>query len=267
MKGINFSTENLVIFLYLGRSGGKFLINCCGLSEYAVLQDQSLAESDLKGNLSSADKFSILKQRLAKVKNKWNDLDLGCQQLFGISNKLYMNYGVEIVRNMEFNPIISKLSHGTKKFFIVAHYPINHKEYCKLWINAKTIAFSNYDKLINLRDSNWDTIRGSDWPLDPPKNLKQFFEMDKKVIEEIQTSYNYFYRNFKNNGIQQEKINNYINQINNFEWNCEWYLDTKTTVNYCKEVYKFLNLPDFNLVEPMIGEYHELWIKTLIRPR
>jgi len=109
MEDINFSTKNLIIFLYPAGTGGKFLINCCGLSKHAVLQDKDLAESDLNGNLLSIDKFSILKQRLAKVKNKWTDLDLGCQQLFGISNKLYMNYGVEIVRNMEFNPIISKL--------------------------------------------------------------------------------------------------------------------------------------------------------------
>jgi len=251
------------------------------------LQDKDLAESDLNGNLSSIDKFSILKQRLAKVKNKWTDLDLGCIQLFGISNNVIRNYGSEIVRNMEFNPIISKLSYGTRKFFIATHSPIEHKKYCKLWINTKTIAFSNQETLINFRGfkeslsefqgpvwEHWDKIRGSDWPLDPPKNLKHFFEIDKKVIEEIQTDYYSFYRNLENEGrkkrnknTEQEEFNNYINQVNDFVWNCDWYLDTKTTVNHCKEVYKVLNLPDFDLVKPMIGEYHKLWIKTLIRLR
>ena len=123
MEDINFSTKNLIIFLYPAGTGGKFLINCCGLSKHAVLQDKDLAESDLNGNLSSIDKFSILKQRLAKVKNKWNDLDFGNQPLFGIRNELYVYYGLKIVRNMEFNPVISKLSYGTRKFFIAAHFP------------------------------------------------------------------------------------------------------------------------------------------------
>jgi len=281
MEDINFSTKNIVIFLYPRGVGGRFLMNCCGLSEHAVLQDKDLAESDLNGNLSSIDKFSILKQQLAKVKNKWTDL--GCIQLFGIRNEVVRDYGSETVRNMEFNPVISKLSYGTRKFFIDTHSLIEHKEYCKLWINTKTIAFSNHVTLINFRSrkdpifvlqEQWDTIQGSDWPLDPPKNLKQFFEMNKKVIEEIQTDYYSFYRNLEDEGrkkrnknIEQEEYNNYINQVNDFVWNCDWYLDTKTTVNRCKEVYKVLNLPDFDLVKPMIGEYHKLCIKTLIRLR
>ena len=88
---INFDTNNIVIVSYPANAGGKFLINCLGISDLAVFQDATLAEQQLDGKLSIDDKIEYLSNTVINsTKNNWNDLHLGCIQLFGVDNILYI---------------------------------------------------------------------------------------------------------------------------------------------------------------------------------
>ena len=83
---INFDTRNLIIVCYPGGAGGKFLINSLGLSDDCVFQDADLASRQLQQDFTPADKFSYLTNKINKVTGEWHDLDLGCVQLFGVTN-------------------------------------------------------------------------------------------------------------------------------------------------------------------------------------
>ena len=58
-------------------AGGKFLVNCLGISEKACLQDWELYD------LTSKQKKQLILDRLESTpKGTWNDLDLGCFKMF-----------------------------------------------------------------------------------------------------------------------------------------------------------------------------------------
>lgn len=176
---INFETENLIVFGYTGWAGGKFLINCLGLSDDAVLQDAEIAEQQLNGNLDSNDKATIIFDKLSKT-TVWNDLGMGCGQLFKISNERYLEKNN--FEKFDFHSVIEKLSNGNKKFFIVAHDYRYYNQYLKLWKNAKIIVINNSTKFKKWRVNNtimadtWDIATTNNWY--PVKNVLQFINND-----------------------------------------------------------------------------------------
>jgi len=74
---------NIVIFAYPGYTGGKFLINCLGLSDSCCFQDIHLVEQQLNNQFSPQDKINYLLDKLASTVT-WQDLNLGDWQLFGV---------------------------------------------------------------------------------------------------------------------------------------------------------------------------------------
>ena len=71
--------KNIVMVCYPKWAGGKFLINCLGLSSGATLQHRQLALMDLRGDLDPGRKLQILQQRLwlEPKYQHWQDLKLG----------------------------------------------------------------------------------------------------------------------------------------------------------------------------------------------
>jgi len=53
---INFQTPNLIMAVYPGGAGGKFLLNCIGVSKQGLLQDYKLTVAQLGNLLLSEDK-------------------------------------------------------------------------------------------------------------------------------------------------------------------------------------------------------------------
>ena len=141
---INFETDNLVIVCYYFNAGGKFLVNCLGLSDDAVLQDSKLSEQQLHGTLSQHNKYQYIKEKITDVEYHWSDLNLGCTQLFGISNHQYAFHSASAIKNCGlFNKVVENLSHSNKKFFIVAHTACLLDKMLEVWPNAKIIYFNN----------------------------------------------------------------------------------------------------------------------------
>jgi hypothetical protein len=132
--------DNIILVQYPSNAGGKFLINCLGLSDQFVLQDNKLAELQIAGVLPSAKKFSILLDKLNSVTDEWNDLNLGCFRLFK-----QWQFPVRI----ELDPVI-KLVIENKLFLCkIAHDGLTLQMLLTAWPNAKIIYFVNYKEFIN----------------------------------------------------------------------------------------------------------------------
>jgi hypothetical protein len=148
---INFDTENIIIVCYPPWAGGKFLINCLGLNDRAVFQDCKLAQDQLDVNFTVEKKFEYLKTNMENLKNDWNDLNLGCCELFGVNNDQYINNDIEV---KYFNEVINRITNTNLKLFLVAHRENYLLSYLKIWKNAKIIILNSSRKFVQWRTSN-----------------------------------------------------------------------------------------------------------------
>jgi len=221
---INFDTENLIIVHYPQGAGGKFLINCLGLSDDAVLQSNVLAEQQLYQKFTQLDKFKFLKEQLTyvSVREGWNDLHLGCKQLFGVDTSTYSKQSSEFIKNSSdlFYNIVNDLSNGDKKFFIVAHGLRPLAGISRVWNCARIINFINYQDFINFR-KDFDLVDAS--------------SAENKLFRSVYTTA--------------------------ILWDTNNYFSVDSTVDEIRKLYVTLDLNDFN--EDLIREYHMLWIDKL----
>lgn len=147
---MNFNTDKLIRVVYPSNAGGKFLINSLGLSKNCVFQHNIFAKTQLA--FPDKDfvkiKFNYILRKIKESKNKtWNDLGLGCAQLFGIKNN-------EINRNSFFNKDIIAVSNSGKYFFIVCHLNRVNNDISFVWPNSREIVFYNFNSIRNLRVNN-----------------------------------------------------------------------------------------------------------------
>ena len=211
---INFNTDNIFIACYPYYGGGKFLLNCLGLSDDAVFQDSDLAYQQLAGNFTINDKIAYIRTEIANTVDIWSDLNLGCIQLLGVDVDDILSPTVT------FNPIIENLSTGNKKFFVVAHTLKNLEMYLTRWPNAKLIVFKNNRKFLEYRAPD---------------------KFDLNIL-------NYYER----------KMSAYKSTVT---WNTDWYFSRDDTVNNVEQIYKHLNLTNFN--RSYVEEYYDLWTTKL----
>lgn len=239
---VNFDTENIVLCVYPRFAGGKFLLNSLGLCDQAVFQDSVLAEKQLSGRFNCSDKLAYLLDMIEKnTLGKWNDLGLGCVQLFGSSERDYSDnipprnniHGEQTslytVGNLTLNlkKIIEPLSNGELKFFLVVHDVLNLLPILDVWKNAKLIVFTNTANFNRLRNhSGKDTYQ------------KVWDSEINSLIEKV--------------GIQNKIF--YFNNNN--------YFSEDDTIEEIRNLYNCLHLSDFN--EQYIREYYKNWIKKCL---
>lgn len=150
--------DNLLFVYYPGYAGGKFLINCLGLSNNAYLQDINLAVSQLNNKLTPTDKLNLLLYRLeiCYETNHWNDLDLGLVQLFGDAFLDTTKWSKELL----------EISTSNKLFFMDYHGGPDKLSLLDNVPNKKIIKFINSDKFINWR--NKDVLHKKDIDIHTP---------------------------------------------------------------------------------------------------
>jgi len=140
MEKFNYNTDKLVIVAYPTGAGGKFLINCLGISEDACLQDWELY------NLTSIEKKALILDRMgATPKYTWNDLDLGCFKQFEYNID---GLTADEIRKIEFefNEVID-ISNGDKYFFQTTHNKRDYIELCNAFPKAHTINLISCNQL------------------------------------------------------------------------------------------------------------------------
>lgn len=144
--------DRITIVCYPAGAGGNFLINCLSLTDNCVLRNAQLADQQLAGKMSVTDKLEYLQAQLKHSKQQqiWNDLGLGCENLFGMPSHGYFDRYPEAIQQ-RFNAIVPKLIEQQKHLFIVAHTAQYLKAYCKFWTNAKIIVMTDYCDFLQAR--------------------------------------------------------------------------------------------------------------------
>jgi hypothetical protein len=273
---INWDTSRLVIVCYPQGAGGKFLINCLGLSDQCVFQHAVLAA---KG-ISRSEKIQWINEHLAlsESSGKWKDLGLGCTELFGMHGSEYLiNYPEVLVQQL--NPVIHHLSNGNKYFFITAHNTIYAQAYLKFWKNARVIVFNNHRPFIDQRYSRpenhkilakfWNNVRDPSWPATPPKNIDELVTLPDAIQKELLIPFN--------NEIQQYMITdsifdeNYLIGCNQlieslpqdqyFIWDTQAYNSIEQLLPQLDQCCRWLNIDSANSTE--VNQYFTNWQQVL----
>jgi hypothetical protein len=204
---INFNTDKIIIVYFPRFAGGKFLINCLGMSRHAVLSNRRLAEAEFpefrsqfnprdlvdsliltRLNLGYYQGFKLESVLDTLPKNKslmhyWTSYEYGCQQLYGVPSKNYHQMSVSEFRNQSFNEIITTLSYSDKTFFLVTHNVKEIDIMKQVWPKARILKLRNFDKFQKLTSSlknnrvtvtaDLDTV--CDWSF----NVDAYFSRDK----------------------------------------------------------------------------------------
>ena len=268
---INFNTNNLVIFYYPAFTGGRFLINCLGLSDSAVFQDESLVERQLNNNFNINDKIQYLRNALANTKDNWNDLGMECNQLFGIANENYVLYPSSLIKQNRFPLSIEKLTNSNLKFFLATHKLPYLEKYLDVWPNAKIIMFENCHDFLNWRinetsfQTKWEQLRGQDWPEKVPSSIKELETLSDTIVSELHSRFFQFYGAIKWQCViaewESKEILKYKNNVQTIVWNNNLYFSCDATVDKIEQLYDELDLTNFN--KDYIVEYYNLWMNKL----
>jgi hypothetical protein len=173
------------------------------LTDQCVLRDAVLAKTQLVSGFDVVKKLSYLSTKLeqAKQHKRWNDLELGCYNLFGVDNLNYLLEYPEVLEK-KFNYIIPQLIDQKKYLFIVAHTMQILEALQKFWTNARVIFFVEYDQFIQQRGYKnstvdlkkihqyWATVKGIDWPEQPPLSQSDFLKLPTSVQQELTENFN-----------------------------------------------------------------------------
>jgi hypothetical protein len=231
----NFDTKNIILFHYPSYSGGKFVMNCMGLSDDMVFQHQDLAQKQIDGNFSFDDKkeyiLTWMKHEDILENKRWLDLDLGCSQLFidGADNWL-QNLGlIDNIKtgkqHLSITDTVKFLSSDNNNKWLFSL--VWHSETLRLenFPNAKIITFKNNTQMIRHRSS---------------------FLADEALA---------LYDKYKKHPWRED----HNERVPDFTWDTEWLYDVTATMNGIEELYKLFNLDGWEQAKPFVKEYYHLW--------
>lgn len=156
---MNYETNKIIFICYPPGAGGKFLINCLGLSDSAVLQHQNYI------NFTKEQKQKYLYNQITGYEktNSWKDLGLGCNQLLGdLALTDTLEHGAILGKlevGLPFNDTGVMLSNQTKKdFFYVCHDEDTRATNMEVFPNARQIHFINNKDFLNKRIAYRDFV-------------------------------------------------------------------------------------------------------------
>lgn len=279
---MNRQYSNIVLIHYEIGSGGKFLLNCLGLSDDAVFYSAALAEKQLQGNFTLNDKINYLNHYLneAKITKIWNDFGLGCYNMYEFTHdqtkyKDDFEEGTEILNDLhsssipfadmkhKFHKVFTPLTTSNPKvIFFISHSKKLTLKYLAHFPNIKIIQFDNYGcwpfrkiKKNTQLASSWENIKGLDWPKKPPLSINEYNQLSDRIRKEVKEKFNNVY--------QKQLIENMLWDLPNliYTWDVSWYLDETMFILKIEELYKILKLSGFD--NTVILDFYKQWINTL----
>ena len=232
----NYSTSNIVMFQFPRYAGGKFVINCLGLSDNMVLQSQSLAQTQIDGTISFENKKEYIIEHLdwEDCADGWADLRLGCIELFVADDGRHQKNVEEIIdciftrkQHDRINDTVKYLSQQEDRhllFPIVTH----SSNYRRLYPNAKTIQWKNNAEFVRKRTELLPTHR-------MPSAEHKWNTMNQSEAD--------------------------------FVWDTNWYNNLTQTMDGIHSLYNFLNLNDWDKVKEFVEEYYYVWTEKIVTPK
>jgi hypothetical protein len=273
-----FSTDRIIIVKYPRGAGGKFLANSIALSQQAVLQHPDLTE------FTSDQTLNWLCSRYESMNTTfWQDIDLGCKQLFGNDRNL-INFRVRLSESTGWHycNIIPKLIEQNKYFFIVAHNPNQLAWLSQTWPNAKIIRFVNYlgfmkkyrplwapwaarldvaRKLKQHITTWWQDHCSESWPVRPPLTLDDY---QLPEYQEIASELEPIKQFIINLTIQQQyDLTGAVTGHWITDWDASCYLEQGLYLQQLKILYNKLGLTDFDADKAK--QLYGSWVSALDR--
>lgn len=267
--------DKVTLLLYPRKVGGKFLNTCLGFSDQYVFQDIDLAKQQVNGNFELKDKIKYInKQLFISAKTKiWQDLFLGCDQLWGTNTgdqscdeleklKTEYFYYDDIFYLMKNNVWLSRVGHNIRII----------KNWYKIFPNSTLIYYYNWDNFLFSRDKaiqkNWNIVKQSSWDNKHPYTIEEFYNLSSDVKKEIKKFFPSLYYQLllidnhkKENDIFVKELKESNNKV--YYWDVDWYNDESVFLEKLKELYKKLNL-EINWKDEQIVNYRKKWMYTIL---
>ena len=227
--GINFNYDKVILVKYDFGGGGRFLINCLGLSDDSTFLCPKITELQLLEKFSSEKKLKYLLVRLNQCRKtkRWDELDLTDKNFWGISDHdLFFRSEVDIL-NYNYPEYVSKCIDNQKYIFLSTHEDEYIRKLKRCWKNCKYITFKNETIFRNARSNIIERKR-------------DYFKMKKKL--------------------NLSSLKNIDNECE-FVWDSSWYFSEDITVQKVKELYDHFHISGFDAT--MISKYYNAWIDTI----
>jgi hypothetical protein len=215
-------SKKVILVNYKDGAGGNFLINCLYLSSNIVTKRESKILDTLE------KKIDYIKDGMNKInieEFKWEDVSLSDRS--------------EDIVNGDFPGLA----------FFKSHDLCEINKDLNFWINPKIIMFKNSSLFCYLRSCTWNNGYYTNYC---EYSIKQFLNLNENKRQIIKT---YF----------QDKGDDYKNFEKNdkllYVWDTNWYLSLDETLFHLNEIYKLLNLENFN--REIISWYYEIWIDKM----
>lgn len=251
----NFNTSSIVVFQFPRYAGGKFVVNCLGLSDNMVLQRQSLAQRQVDGTISLEDKKEYIMKHLSweDAADGWADLRLGDVELCVTDESSQSNIDAAMnsltygKQHDDINDTVKFLSQQEDRHLLFPMISHSDTFYRERYPNAKVIQFKNNDDFVRTRTS---LLRDNQ----KPRDEEQWNNVANEISDEFKEKFG------KNSSFILQKEADFL-------WDTNWFNSTEETLDGVHSLYNFLNLTDWDKVKEVVEEYYNSWIIAAVTPR
>ena len=226
---VDFNYDKVILVKYDFGGGGRFLINCLGLSDDATFLCPRITKLQLLDKFSPEKKLKYLLVRLSQCRQtkKWDELELTDKNFWKISDHdLFFRSEADIL-NYNYPEHISKCIDNQKYIFLSTHEDEYIRKLKSCWKNCKYITFENENIFRNARSN---IIEGD----------HDYFKIKNKL--------------------NLSSLKNIDGECE-FVWDSSWYLSENTTVQKVEELYDHFHISGFDAT--MISKYYNAWIDTI----
>ena len=138
---LNFNYDRIILLKYNFGGGGRFLINCLGLSDDATFLCPAISKLQLSGKFPPEKKLKYLLIRLRKCRNtrEWDELGLTDKSFWRISDHDFYFRSEEDIINYNYPEVISECIDNGKYIFISTHEDEYIRKLKNCWKNCKYI--------------------------------------------------------------------------------------------------------------------------------
>lgn len=235
----------------------------------------------LTHGLDPEQKLQILLERLSRVDDQWNDLDLGGPSFFGFGQDCWLHCDSDLVQYWPFDPIVAETIQAGKRFFFVAHHLLFLQTFIKLWPSMSVIVLDNPDQFCSRYRPQYLARRTFErqrleqlWQQVPelqavavPDTMEQWQNMSPGLSDRIRDQHPSIWTTWQR--WQYETLSGQ-NRLQRYRdglacevqgWDIDWYLDQDTMLERLQSLYHWLNLGGFD--KDIILCYHTHWLQKL----